>query len=329
MASDWRVGVLKGMGAPVTKKNLKFLTNWQRWEGGHTNNSATFNWLNTTSGKQYPAINSVGVRAFPDEGTGIAKTVETLNNGRYPNLVRGLLEGNPYQPSVASDLSTWLSGSPTSASGAKYASKVLGGNYRPTRGPSRPTIKQPGRASNVPDAKRQHAQELINLAMGFAREGRISPEQAVGFLGSTRELAQQSRLVSPKGNLTPPSPRQGVTGSVVDRVLAAAHTQVGKPYVFGSGPDTSSFDCSDLVQWAYKQVGVEIPRVAADQMGSLPQVGWKNIQPGDLIFRNDGGHVVMYVGGGKVIAAPHTGTVVQYQPVSRFSKDGYNVRRVM
>ncbi len=51
-------------------------------------------------------------------------------------------------------------------------------------------------------------------------------------------------------------------------------------------------------------------------------------QPGDPIYRKSGGHVVIYAGGGKVIAAPHTGTVVQYQPLSNFPPSGWEVRSI-
>jgi cell wall-associated NlpC family hydrolase len=122
-------------------------------------------------------------------------------------------------------------------------------------------------------------------------------------------------------------PRSQLAGGVVDSVLAAAHDQVGKPYVFGSGPDTSSFDCSDLIQWAYKQIGIEIPRTTFDQINAGVAVNPKNLEPGDLVFPSKG-HVVMYVGGGKVIAAPRTGTVVQYQPLSRF-KNIVAARRIV
>ena len=44
------------------------------------------------------------------------------------------------------------------------------------------------------------------------------------------------------------------------QAVRQAATQLGKPYVFGSGPDTPSFDCSDLVQWSYRQLGISIPR---------------------------------------------------------------------
>ena len=50
-------------------------------------------------------------------------------------------------------------------------------------------------------------------------------------------------------------------------------------------------------------------------------------QPGDWLITNGGKHVVMYMGNGQVIAAPHTGEVVQYQPISRFAGDIVSIRR--
>lgn len=117
----------------------------------------------------------------------------------------------------------------------------------------------------------------------------------------------------------------GKTRSLLD----AAGSQVGKPYVFGSGPDTSSFDCSDLIQWAYGQIGVHLPRTTFQQIKVGRPVGWGQFKPGDLIFSNGGEHVVMYVGHGKVIAAPHTGTVVQYQPVDQFRSSFAGARRII
>jgi len=112
------------------------------------------------------------------------------------------------------------------------------------------------------------------------------------------------------------------------QAVRKAATQLGKPYVFGSGPDTQSFDCSDLVQWSYRQLGIEIPRDTYGQQKALPLKSWSQLQPGDPIYRKSGGHVVIYAGGGKVIAAPHTGTVVQYQPLSNFPPSGWEVRSI-
>jgi len=118
-------------------------------------------------------------------------------------------------------------------------------------------------------------------------------------------------------------------GAFANRAVRAAATQIGKPYQFGSGPSTASFDCSDLIQWSYKQMGINLPRTTFQQihMGRAINPATQPLQPGDLVFPSPH-HVVMYVGNGKVIAAPHTGTVVQYQRLSDFGRP-YAVRRVL
>ncbi|HZU79088.1 MAG TPA: C40 family peptidase, partial [Acidimicrobiales bacterium] len=79
------------------------------------------------------------------------------------------------------------------------------------------------------------------------------------------------------------------------------------------------FDCSGLTQWAWRQAGVSIPRTAAAQYDALPHVSLSSLQPGDLVFWNDGTssvqHVGMYVGNGDVIHAPQTGQDVQITPI--------------
>jgi peptidoglycan DL-endopeptidase CwlO len=109
--------------------------------------------------------------------------------------------------------------------------------------------------------------------------------------------------------------------------IEAAQTQIGKPYVYGgAGPD--SWDCSGLTQWAFAQAGVLIPRTAADQYAAISnKVALGQIEPGDLLFwaTNTADpttihHVAIYVGHGLMLAAPHTGTNVQVQPVYL---DGY------
>jgi cell wall-associated NlpC family hydrolase len=109
--------------------------------------------------------------------------------------------------------------------------------------------------------------------------------------------------------------------------IAAADTQLGKPYVYGgSGPDT--WDCSGLTQWSYRQVGVNLPRTAAEQYAAVPlKIPLGQLLPGDLLFWATNvsdpttiHHVAIYLGNGMMLAAPHTGTDVQVQPVYL---DGY------
>jgi len=79
--------------------------------------------------------------------------------------------------------------------------------------------------------------------------------------------------------------------------------------VGATGP--SSFDCSGLVQWAYAQVGVRIPRTTYAQYAALRHVPRANLRLGDLVFTGSLNHVGMYVGYGRMWDAPHTGARVR------------------
>ncbi|MGP4100003.1 C40 family peptidase [Nonomuraea sp. KM90] len=113
-----------------------------------------------------------------------------------------------------------------------------------------------------------------------------------------------------------------MTGEQLTAALKAAVSKLGRPYVWGAeGPET--FDCSGLVQWAYGQAGVRMPRVTHQQWVTGPQVPYAQVQPGDLLFwRNDPtnpdyiSHVAIYWGDGKMLHAPRTGDVVKIAPVS-------------
>ncbi|HEY6297873.1 MAG TPA: NlpC/P60 family protein, partial [Streptosporangiaceae bacterium] len=74
-----------------------------------------------------------------------------------------------------------------------------------------------------------------------------------------------------------------MTVAELDTALRAAESRQGLPYVWGaSGP--SAFDCSGLVQWAFAQAGVRMPRVADDQARAGPAVPVSELEPGDLLF---------------------------------------------
>ena len=102
-----------------------------------------------------------------------------------------------------------------------------------------------------------------------------------------------------------------------DRAVDWAMAQQGKPYVWG-GVGPNGFDCSGLVQQAWAAQGVGIPRVAADQYAAGAKVPFDQLLPGDLVYwATDPStpstieHVAMYIGGGHMVNAPHTGDVVR------------------
>lgn len=97
--------------------------------------------------------------------------------------------------------------------------------------------------------------------------------------------------------------------------VAAVRQALGRPYVWGAnGP--AGFDCSGLMQWAYAQAGVSLPRTSQAQRYAGHMVPLSEARPGDLVvYRADAGHVAMYVGNGQVIHAPYPGAPVRYDPV--------------
>jgi cell wall-associated NlpC family hydrolase len=107
------------------------------------------------------------------------------------------------------------------------------------------------------------------------------------------------------------------TGSAA-AVVSFVKAQVGKAYVSGAtGP--SAYDCSGLVQAAFKQVNVSLPRVSQDQSTAGTQVSLSNLQPGDILYWGGAGsayHVGVYVGDGMFVGAQNPSTGVVLKPLS-------------
>ncbi|WP_030904070.1 C40 family peptidase [Streptomyces sp. NRRL F-5126] len=120
------------------------------------------------------------------------------------------------------------------------------------------------------------------------------------------ELASYS---SPSDSSSSSSTATGSAASIVSFV----ESHIGDAYVMGStGPN--AFDCSGLVQAAYRTVGVDLPRVSQSQSTAGTQVSLSNVQPGDILYWGSAGsayHVAIYVGNGKFVGAqnPSSGVV--------------------
>jgi peptidoglycan DL-endopeptidase CwlO len=109
----------------------------------------------------------------------------------------------------------------------------------------------------------------------------------------------------------------GPTGTQADAAVKFAYDQLGCQYTYGAtGPCSVGFDCSGLMMAAWASAGVTIPRDTYEQWAALPHISVNDIVPGDLLYYDGIGHVAMYVGGGYIIDAPHTGAVVEKIPMS-------------
>jgi cell wall-associated NlpC family hydrolase len=101
------------------------------------------------------------------------------------------------------------------------------------------------------------------------------------------------------------------SGPVAAAVLARARSQLGSPYVWGGASPQTSFDCSGLVQWAYRLEGVILPRTAQQQFEATVPLSREQLTPGDLLFfagtyldpHDWITHVGIYLGNGLMIDA--------------------------
>ena len=112
-----------------------------------------------------------------------------------------------------------------------------------------------------------------------------------------------------------------------DRAAAIALRAIGTPYRWGGSSPASGFDCSGLVQWAYAQAGISIPRVTHEQIlaDNATKVGRNHLLPGDLVFFRDSTgyvhHVGISLGGDRFLHSPHTGDVVKISSLSGWYAD--------
>ncbi|GDY33132.1 C40 family peptidase [Gandjariella thermophila] len=141
-------------------------------------------------------------------------------------------------------------------------------------------------------------------------------------------------LVSDVGGVADPTGCGEGFGNLLPNSEVAAHAiryalgELGKPYVWGAtGPD--SYDCSGLMQSAFKTAGIRLPRVAADQFHAGAWLPVRQAQPGDLLFwASDPSnpatihHVAMYLGNDQYVEAPDVGEVVR---VSKINWNGHEL----
>ena len=111
------------------------------------------------------------------------------------------------------------------------------------------------------------------------------------------------------------TPSYPTNSSAVETVVNAALAQVGKPYVWASSNPSVGFDCSGLTSYAFRQAGININRIAADQYSNGTPVSKDNLVRGDLVFFSYGGgigHVGLYIGNRQFVHAANysTGVIV-------------------
>ncbi|MFI6216109.1 NlpC/P60 family protein [Nocardia brasiliensis] len=161
---------------------------------------------------------------------------------------------------------------------------------------------------------------MRRIAVGFLLATAATLILAGPGWSDTGSATGRAESLSASGSAAIPLPSSHGVGA-----LAAAVSQTGKPYEWGgTGPFT--WDCSGLVQWAFRQVGVNIPRTTWEQARAGAPVPFFALSPGDVVVLNtDGSHVGIYAGFGQIFNAYDWGVPVGLSPLRQF--DIYAIRR--
>jgi len=156
-----------------------------------------------------------------------------------------------------------------------------------------------------------------NTILGLMAELKLIREKIEGKIKEKEKLLTKVKqdieilervMYAPVTNFVSPADYSGV--------LALALAQQGKPYIWGaSGPN--GFDCSGLVYWVFRQFGIYLSRTIGGQYRAGSPISKSNLQPGDLVFFKNFTHVGIYIGNGNFVHAPHTGTRVRIESLSR------------
>jgi cell wall-associated NlpC family hydrolase len=150
--------------------------------------------------------------------------------------------------------------------------------------------------------------------------------QAAAAAAAERARQAAAAAERAKRSAAPAPPRPGPPPSGTGKGAIAvryAYAQLGKMYRWGAaGPN--NFDCSGLTMMAWRAAGVSLPHNAAMQYRATPKVSRAALQPGDLVYYRNLGHVGIYLGNGQIIHAYRTGMPIAVHSIDRMPPYGYS-----
>ncbi|WP_432004878.1 C40 family peptidase [Streptomyces parvus] len=233
---------------------------------------------------------AVAGAAGPAQAEPVTQTIEmpTITDG----LSTAVAASAQATQQVALDLETRASEDAAAEKAAKTAKKAHAEAVREAE------AKKKAEAAAKAKAKAE-AEERAERASRTAERTTLSASSGSSDSGSSASASA-------------PSSSSNVSGSAAS-IVAFAKAQVGDAYVSG-GTGPNAWDCSGLVQAAYRTAGIDLPRVSQSQSTAGTQVSLDSLQPGDILYWGGAGsayHVAIYVGGGEFVGAQNssTGTV--------------------
>jgi cell wall-associated NlpC family hydrolase len=341
---DWQTSYLRALGIKPTPEAVQRLSQWQRWEGGSTNNSARNNYMNTKLSMpgSWDAIGN-GVQGYKTLAQGAQAFAKTLK-GRsdYAPLIDWIGSGSG-DPTYA--LGVWVNGpgGATATNAIEYAQKILGNHGGGATTTSAP-LPQAGKTQAAPTTQPVTPDKQTTDYQALARSYRAQAIAGLGDIASGQQKATDvfaQTAESMKTLAAPPALAKMVSSMPVvmhdandpleSQAAKLVQKYLGVNYVWG-GSTPKGFDCSGLVQYVYHSLGRAIPRTTYDQWDAGKPVQG-DLRPGDAVFftgsdpaNGKPGHEGLYIGGGKFIEAPHTGAVVRISTLAD-RKDYVGARR--
>jgi cell wall-associated NlpC family hydrolase len=307
-----------------------------------------YNFLNVgiTDNKSYSAASPLWqnpVRAGQATGNWLAGRLSLPGYGKSSSGIQGITRTaglTPQEQIRAIQQSGWASGGETALPGLyRQASGgggiQLGAATTPAATPASSALLSKGAPSVAPLPQMSLAPLQQQFTLG-AQQNQRALDALGAISGRSVEAPQAPDLSALTQSQTPqppsaapsaPQPHVAVplNGKIpkgldpqAQKAVALAHKYIGTPYVFG-GAKPGGFDCSGLVVFIGKQLGITVPRTAAEQFAVGKPVSRAQLQPGDpIFFRNQEGihHEGLYIGNDQFIQAPHTGDHVKISSLS-------------